>query len=323
VNTLLVALVASTVLVGVVTAALPRLGIMDVPNHRTMHEGSVPRGGGIPFAVCVVLAISASSSWASDLVWLVAGATVLGVIGLTDDVRDVPAPVRLGLQLLVTLTVGTGLVDTGSDLAPVVLFLAGIGSAVWLTGYVNVYNFMDGANGVAGFHAAVAGGWFAYVGSHEHVASLTAGGLALLGASVGFLPWNFPRARVFLGDAGSYSVGAMLGSLGLMTLLSTHSLLLAVAPLCVFLADTMLTLTRRAGAGKAVMTAHREHVYQRITLQPGSPWPAVATTSASLVCVAAAAATSTPVCLACWCVILLVYVSLPRLAEGRSTARAD
>jgi len=318
VTAFLVALTASVVLVGVVTAVLPRLGVMDVPNHRSSHQRPVPRGGGLALVPCMALGISVSTSWTSVLAWVVGGALVLGAVGLADDVRDISAPVRLGLQLVVTAAVGIALVHTLSDLSTVAVVAAGLVGAVWMTGFVNVFNFMDGANGVAGLQAAVAGGWFAYVGSREDVTSLLVGGLVLLGAAVGFLPWNYPRARVFLGDVGSYSLGLVLGALSLVALLGTHSVLLAVAPLCVFLADATLTLVRRAVAGKPVMTAHREHVYQRLTTVPGSPWPAVATTAASVGCVLAAAATPAVVCLVLWCLVLGAYVSLPRLRGPRA-----
>ncbi|GAA4749397.1 glycosyltransferase family 4 protein [Nocardioides endophyticus] len=316
----LVALIASVVLVGVVTAALPLLGVMDVPNHRSSHRRPVPRGGGIALVPCMALGISVSSSWTSALAWLVGGALALGIVGLADDVRDIPAPVRLGLQLIVTAAVGVAVVRTLSDLSTAAAVATGLVGAVWLTGLVNVFNFMDGANGVAGFQAVVAGGWFAYVGSREDVTSLLVGGLVLLGAALGFLPWNYPRARVFLGDVGSYSLGLVLGALSLVTVLSTHSVLLAVAPVCVFLADTTLTLVRRAVAGKPVMTAHREHVYQRLTTVPGSPWPAVAPTATSVVCVVVAAATPLTICLVLWCLAIGTYVALPWLLDRQRAA---
>jgi UDP-GlcNAc:undecaprenyl-phosphate GlcNAc-1-phosphate transferase len=186
----------------------------------------------------------------------------------------------------------------------------------WLTGYVNVFNFMDGSNGLAGLNAAVAGAWFAGIGTIEDIDALAVGGALLLGASLGFLPWNFPRARVFLGDVGSYSIGFTIAWLALIGVLVSGQVLWCVAPTVLVLLDTSLTLLRRARRGESLTAAHREHVYQRLTTVPGSPVPAVVATAATLGLVATAVLPAAW-CLACWVVLAGAYVAAPHIAPRR------
>lgn len=312
---LVVALSVSLVSVGVVTRSLKRYGILDVPNQRSSHARPVPRGGGLVIVPSVALGVAAGHSWSTAIVVTLVGAVALGIVGLSDDIRDIAAPLRLLAQLVLTAITAAVLLSSVSTLDGIVIVAATGAAMVWLTGFVNVYNFMDGANGVAALMAAVSGGWFAYVGNDQGVEALTFLGLGLCGAAVGFLPWNYPRARVFLGDVGSYSIGMAIGCLVLVTVTTTHSLITAVAPACVFLTDTTLTLVRRAVRGESVMSAHREHVYQRVTAVPGSPWPAVATTTATLGCLVAAATLPWVLCLVAWAGILVAYSSLPAWAR--------
>lgn len=317
-TTLVVAALVTLAAVAVMTAVLPRLGVMDVPNHRSSHARPVPRGGGLPVVPAVALALLVTAQPPAAVVGAVLGALALGVVGLVDDVRDVPAPLRLGLQLVVGAVVAALLVRGAEGWAAAPLLAVPL-VAFWLAAYVNVFNFMDGANGVAGAQALLAGLWYAHVGSVQDVAGLTAAGLALAGGAIGFLPHNFPRSRVFLGDVGSYSVGFLVASLAVVTLVGTGSLLLALAPVLVFLVDTSVTLARRAATGQPVMTAHREHAYQRLTAAPGSPVPALVTAAFSVLCLLVALTTSALVCVVLWVVLLAVYVALPRLLEGRGT----
>lgn len=318
-TTLAVALVSCAVLVGAVRAALLRFRVMDIPNERSSHARPVPRGGGLAVLPSATLGIAAAQSWSTPVVVTLAGAAALGIVGLVDDVRDVAAPVRLLAQLVLTGITASFLLSATSDLEGIAVVAAASVALVWLAGFVNVYNFMDGANGVAGLMAALSGGWFAYVGHDQHVEALTVLGLGLCGAALGFLPWNYPRARVFLGDVGSYSIGMAIGCLAVITLATTHSVILAVAPAAVFLTDTTLTLVGRAARRQPVMSAHREHVYQLLTATPGSPWPAVVTTTAALTCVLAAATLPWALCLVAWALVLAVYVSLPAWVARRVT----
>ena len=133
----------------------------------------------------------------------------------------------------------------------------------WLAGFVNAFNFMDGVNGISGAHAVIGGVAYACLGQWRQDAFMVTAGLATaIGATV-FLPWNALRARVFLGDVGSYSLGAALAVLAACAVLRGVPVEAAAGPVALYLADTGWTLQRRARRGERWLEAHRTHVYQR------------------------------------------------------------
>jgi UDP-GlcNAc:undecaprenyl-phosphate GlcNAc-1-phosphate transferase len=321
-TTVAVAALAAAVVTGLVAALLPRLGVVDVPNHRSSHDRPVPRGGGVGMLAGVAAGLLVSHPDHLLAVGLV-GALVLAIVGFVDDVRSLPAVLRLGLQVGVgAVTAGLLVHEAGLDL-PMAL-LAAAAATLWLTGYVNVFNFMDGANGLAGLNALIAGACFAWIGSVEPSESGTAllvGGAVLLGAAAGFLPWNFPVARIFLGDVGSYATGFLIAWLALVGMLTTDRFVWCLAPTALVLLDTSLTLVRRARRGESLMEAHREHVYQRLTPVAGSPLPAVVAALFSAAFVASAAL-PTAATVVVWLVLAAAYVALPGVVERRRSVSA-
>jgi UDP-N-acetylmuramyl pentapeptide phosphotransferase/UDP-N-acetylglucosamine-1-phosphate transferase len=136
-------------------------------------------------------------------------------------------------------------------------------AAAWLVGFVNAFNFMDGVNGIAGAHALIGGVTYTCLAGWRHDGFGVASGLALAAGAGAFLPWNAIRARVFLGDVGSYSIGAALAVLA-VRLVSLGVPIEAVAgPVALYLADVAWTLQRRIRRGEPWLQAHRTHVYQR------------------------------------------------------------
>jgi UDP-GlcNAc:undecaprenyl-phosphate/decaprenyl-phosphate GlcNAc-1-phosphate transferase len=137
--------------------------------------------------------------------------------------------------------------------------------AVWLAGCVNVFNFMDGINGISAAHAIVAGAALGVVGVVESLPLLRGGGFVMMGAAVAFLPWNAAHAKIFLGDVGSYAIGGFLGVLVAHALLRGVPVEAALGPMVLYLADTGWTLLRRLRGGEPLCRPHRTHVYQRLT----------------------------------------------------------
>jgi len=136
-------------------------------------------------------------------------------------------------------------------------------AAVWITGYVNAFNFMDGINGISGAHAVVGGLAFAAIGAWYHHPSLTIVGAITAAAGFAFLPWNAGHAKVFLGDVGSYTLGAALAVLALYAVLRGVPVEAALAPLSLYVADTGWTLLRRIVRKEDWLRPHRDHAYQR------------------------------------------------------------
>lgn len=247
--------------------------IFDIPNERSSHTIPTPRGGGI----AIVLTFIFSLLWLrlidvieSSLVWtLVGGGIVIAILGYCDDVYSVKSRLRILIHFIVAMWSLYWLGGlTTLDLGTVKIQLHGIGYLLTIIGFVwciNFYNFMDGIDGLASSEAI-----FVSLASGITLLFLGKSNLAmimwLLFASVsGFVLWNWPPAKIFLGDVGSGFLGFVFAALGLYTInkgflpLSFWMILLAV-----FLLDATFTLLYRVYHKKAWYSAHREHAYQHL-----------------------------------------------------------
>lgn len=255
----LAALVVGVGLQPLVVRLMTSAAVLDLPSERSSHTVPTPRGGGVAVTAAVVVALS-----------LLPPARVLAVpvllcavIGLVEDVRGLPIRSRLLAQVVVG--VGTGLLLLSPDLPVAVRVAAVAGVAVWLTAFVNAFNFMDGINGISALCAILAGGVYAVLGARHDLPVLTGAGAVIGVAALTFLPWNAGRARIFLGDVGSYGLGGGLAALAAYAVSHGVAAEAAVAPLAVYLADTGWTLARRMARREAWYRPHRTHVYQRLT----------------------------------------------------------
>ena len=233
-------------------------GLVDVPNHRSSHGTPTLRGAGLALLLGVLLtAAAAELVGEADLPWVaLVACAVTALLGLAVDLREPSPLVRLVLLALVGAGLGSLLGGPGTALL----------GAVAMPVLVNVVNFMDGINGITAL-TAMAWGLVAVLGGGTGGA-VALGALAL-GAAAGFLPWNLPRARMFLGDCGSYLVGALVTAGLLLEQSGGGQVLLLLLPLLPSVADTGLTLVRRAARGERLTEAHREHLYQRLSRRPG------------------------------------------------------
>lgn len=233
---------------------------VDIPNHRSLHVRPIPRVGGWGVVPGSILAIALG---APSFGWIALGALVLAIVSQIDDRRGLPARIRFAAHLLV---VGAAVAWSAVDIAWWLALLAVI-ALVWV---VNLYNFMDGSDGLAG-GMAVSGFGFYAVAALSTQPSLATAAAAIAGASIGFLIFNHHPAKIFLGDAGSIPLGFLAGALGFWGW--QHGVwpiwfpALAFAP---FVADATVTLCRRLVRGEKVWLAHREHYYQRLVQITGS-----------------------------------------------------
>lgn len=250
------ALAAAIALQPLVIAAMHRRGRLDVPSARSSHDVPTPRGGGIA-VVLGLLAGAALLQRSSTLALLLLAVVAAAAVGLAEDLHGVPVAPRFALLCFAALPVAVLAGREALLLAPLAL--------VYVVAVVNAVNFMDGINGISAAQG-VAGGLAYAVGGHLlDEPAITGLGLVLAAASLGFAPYNVPRARVFLGDVGSYGLGAALAGLSVATWLAGAPLEAAGAPLALYLADTGTTLLRRIRAGEAWHQPHRTHCYQRLT----------------------------------------------------------
>lgn len=257
-----------------VIALLRRTGRVDTPNARSSHTVPTPRGGGLGVAAGVVgagvAAVLTGHPWTGGTLAAVATVAALSAVGLVDDLRGLdPAP-RLLAQITAGALAGVALGGPAG---------AAVGAVV-VPATVNMVNFMDGIDGICAGHAALWGvgasvaASLAGRGGLEPLATL---GALSLGGAVGFLPYNAPRARLFLGDVGSYLLGGLAGVGVLVGLLAVPRpevdawplVGLLCAPYLLFAVDTAVTIVRRGRAGEPVFEAHRSHVYQRLANERG------------------------------------------------------
>jgi UDP-GlcNAc:undecaprenyl-phosphate/decaprenyl-phosphate GlcNAc-1-phosphate transferase len=245
-------------------ALLRRRRVLDVPGERSSHSVPTPRGGGAPIALGLLVAASvavASGDVVSGLAFGLA-VSLFGLLGLVDDLRGLPAVARLAVQAAGAAAVATLLV-LRLPWPPLAVAATAIAAAAWLVGFVNAFNFMDGVNGISGAHALIGGVAYACLAERLQDGFGVAAGLALAVGAAVFLPWNAVRARVFLGDVGSYSIGAALAVLAVRLILLGVPVEAVAAPVALYLADVGWTLQRRVRGGEQWLEPHRTHVYQR------------------------------------------------------------
>jgi UDP-GlcNAc:undecaprenyl-phosphate GlcNAc-1-phosphate transferase len=308
----------------VVTAVMPavirllrRLGTFDLPNHRTSHAGAIPRGGGLALGLGLGLAIAVAALLRESVpVVPLAYVLCLLVLGLAEDTRGLSVRWRLVLQLACAGFVSSQLVASPGTEGAIVVVVVAVG----LAGFVNAFNFMDGINGISACTAVVACSWYLVLGLWQGADELTLLAACLLGVSLGFLPWNFPHAYVFLGDSGSYALGAGLGVLALLAWTAGRTPIEAIAPLLIYLVDTSWTLMRRHQSGAPFAEAHREHVYQRLQDRLGQHWRvSVLVLACTVACVAIPLTVrSASIQVAMMIAVAALYVASPRwVGRGR------
>ncbi len=277
-----VVLAISLVSTGVLRRYALARSLMDVPNARSSHRVPTPRGGGVAIVVSFllalpVLALVGALDWQVHWALLGAGACV-AAIGFLDDHGHVAARWRLLAHFAAAIW---ALVLLGG-VPPVSLFGAsvdldwlgfGVG-AVYLVWLLNLYNFMDGIDGIAGVETVCVclGGALLHVLAGEPTLALVP--LSLGAAAAGFLYWNFPPAKIFMGDAGSGFLGIVLGVLSLQAAWRDPASLWSwLILLGVFIVDATWTLLRRMLRGDRIYEAHRSHAYQYASRRYGAHLP--------------------------------------------------
>ncbi|MDF1794271.1 MAG: glycosyltransferase family 4 protein [Thalassobaculaceae bacterium] len=328
--TAVLAFAVSCIATRALLALLRRGAVLDHPNARSSHDIPTPRGGGIAVIASIVVAALAGSvvdGQTSDSLATVMGLAIgLSILSFVDDLRSLSAGIRIAAHALAVAGGLWALGGTGAFAAylPQPMDLA-LTALAWLW-FVNLYNFMDGIDGIVGSETALIGTGIAGLALLGLIPGTLLGpAAAITGAGLGFLVWNWHRAKVFLGDSGSVPLGYLVGYLLIATAAPGGGALAAalILPL-VFVVDATVTLLRRLARGERPTEAHREHAYQR-AVQGG--W------SHARVCVAIIAVNIVLIALA-WllapahprialvlglCVAALCYRFLMRIGAGART----
>ena len=263
--------------------------LLDRPDPRKVHTQATPKGGGVGVVVAFLVGIAVLYRFAAFarladpyFVGVIEASVAIAVVAFLDDVYDWKFTVKLSAQVFAACVAVASGIYVADYRVPYLgpFYIGWIGvpvTGVWLLFTTNAMNFIDGLNGLAGGVALIAaafiagiaaayGGWFAYFAS-----------LLLVAGLVGFLPFNFPRARIFMGDVGSQFCGFMLAILGVVaSRLEDAKLSFLIVPMLLsgVLFDVAFTLARRAFAGEQVTAPHRGHLYQ-VAQRSGVPAVAV------------------------------------------------
>jgi UDP-N-acetylmuramyl pentapeptide phosphotransferase/UDP-N-acetylglucosamine-1-phosphate transferase len=244
-----------------------RWELVDVPNARSSHQLATPRLGGVAIALTFLI------GWTAGLLalrqapvgqaWVVVAALAAGAVGLIDDLRSMRPPTKLlGQTLAVGLSFIVAVYLPGSDLRAPWMLLA----AIWIVGFANVFNFMDGSDGLAAGCAAV---FAVSLGALSTLHAPTNDAVicwTVAAVSLGFLTRNFAPASIFMGDGGSLFLGGLLGALAVQVVIRGVNPVAAVLTSGSFLFDAGWTVLQRIRRRELIWKAHKSHLYQRLLI---------------------------------------------------------
>lgn len=240
-----------------------RFALVDNPNYRSSHSNPTPRGGGIGIWLAFMIVGIFIAKYI--IFSIIAGA--VGLLGLLEDRFGFSSKKRLFIQFVISalsVYLFLGLPASASALALSLFWI------VFITGTANFYNFMDGINGIAGLSGIVAFGLIAFfsliINRDPEIVLMS---IALASGCLGFLPYNFPKAKVFMGDVGSVFLGFVFASFVLKLSINVSMFLCLIMFLCTFYADAVLTIFYRWRMHKPLMEAHRSHLYQYMSNELG------------------------------------------------------
>ena len=262
----------------VLTWLMLRIGIMAIPNQRSSHRWPIPNGGGVAIVLTFLIGLGTAYLVKKDvgigeanLLGFVTAAIGISLISLADDLGRVRT-----FKLKLTAQIVAALILVGFDIVFHRMSVPGVGTIdlgwwgypitfVWVVAMTNVFNFMDGLNGLAGGCAVLVALFYAlvsFVGGSDFVYIIC---YILLASLLGFLIFNFPQARIFMGDVGSQFLGFGFAAIAVIAAEYDNSSVSAlVMPLLFFnfIFDAVFTIVRRLLAGQNIVEAHRGHLYQ-------------------------------------------------------------
>ncbi len=266
-----------------------RIQILDHPNERSLHENPTPRTGGLAMLLAMLLGVLLMQWWArvqETLVWIAVAALLVWGVSLAEDRFGVKRRYRL----LAHVAAAGLLVQAGLQIGPPAGFLSLALTLVLVVWMINLYNFMDGMDGFASGMALIGFATLALAGHKAGAEDYALSAAVVAAAAAGFLLWNFPPARIFMGDSGSAMLGLLAAGFSLwgaqQGILPLWAALLLFSP---FIVDASVTLTRRLLAGERIWQAHRSHYYQRLV---GLGWSHRKTVLRSYLLMLACAATA-------------------------------
>lgn len=257
----------------------PKIGAMDIPKDaRRMHSKAMPRFGGMAIYIGTTVTLIAFAWQNEKILPVIIGGTLIYILGVVDDLKNLPAKVKFGAQLLVAVLMyamglriqfitdyfGEGVLHFGAAVCFIVTIL-------WIVGITNTINLIDGLDGLAAGTAAISSLCIAYVayihGDQYGMMIVCLAMLALAGSCIGFLPFNFYPAKIFMGDGGSLFLGFMMATLSVVGPLKRSTIIAVVVPVIVLgipIFDTFFAIFRRVVNRRPIMEADKGHLHHRL-----------------------------------------------------------
>ncbi|TVR58085.1 MAG: undecaprenyl/decaprenyl-phosphate alpha-N-acetylglucosaminyl 1-phosphate transferase [Spirochaetaceae bacterium] len=341
------AFVVNLALMPGIIAIARKKGWYDTRSKRKIHTTDIPRLGGVGLFVSFALtaavgllgmsAIEGNSVFArfAEYLPVLIGVSIMHVVGLVDDFKNLRAFRKLGIQLLAGAIVAispyrlTGITIPFTEIAVRFGLFSYPLTIVWIVSLANAFNLIDGVDGLAGGVAAIAGAFMLAIGVITQQWALMVASAALIGATVGFLVFNLPPAKIFMGDSGSLFLGSVLAVIPLLTRDGVQSATNVVAILTLILIpvfDTIAAIVRRVRDGQPISQPDRKHLHHKLLDLNFGPWSVLAVGYGS--CIALGSATvfwitaeprvGATVLLAAWLLVLLGFIVLDRVQLYRS-----
>src|SRR5690554_4962337 len=273
---LLIAGVISFITTPIIIKIAPLIGAMDIPkDERRVHSKPMPLLGGVAMYLAIMIAIILFLPMSRTLISIMVGGTIIFLSGIKDDLRGTTPKEKMFYQLLASLIVVWGgvQVDFVTNLflcSGTILYLSWIGIPItifWIVGITNTLNLIDGLDGLAGGVALISALSFTFVALKLEMNQIAILAALVSGACLGFLPFNFNPAKIFMGDTGALFLGFMLAVIsieGVMKSVATIAMLVPIIILGVPIFDTTFAIFRRILSGKNIMAADKSHLHHRL-----------------------------------------------------------
>ncbi len=239
-----------------------RRGLLDQPGPRRSHAVPTPRGGGVGVVLSLLLFGLAPAAWAGDAVaaWIGVALAAVAAVGWWDDHRPLSVRVRLAVHLAASTLAALAVLGVPADVAGAGVLVGAVAALAWST---NLHNFVDGIDGLLGLQALAGFAILAALAAAGGDEPLARCCMVACAACAGFLPFNLPQARIFLGDVGSGAIGLALGAFSLLGwrrgVIDPGAALIVLSACGV---DATATLLWRIARGRRWWRPHREHLYQ-------------------------------------------------------------
>lgn len=265
-----IALILSLLLVPGVAKLAIHIGAVDKPNARKVHTKIMPRMGGLAIYVSFFVVLFLSQSMTQQLLGLFLGGTVLVIVGIIDDMKDIPAKVKLCGQIVAACIVVAFevRVDFMTNFFHGDTFFLSVFSIpvtiIWIVSIINAVNLIDGLDGLAAGISIIAAITMAIVGYASGQAAMASMAMILIGATLGFLRYNFHPAKIFMGDTGSMFLGYNLAVFAVLGVAKSFTLLSLVTPILVLaipILDTLFAIIRRKMNHKPIFKPDKHHLH--------------------------------------------------------------